>query len=64
MAKIAKLNPRQIYFFFSLRQIKLEPNFMIFSLHQIKFMVKKLFSNKKIEICFHTINLLNRGFSL
>ena len=45
------------------RQIKSAPNLIIFSLRQIKSMGKKLFSNKKIEICFHTVNLLNRIFS-
>ena len=63
MAKIAKLNPLQIFFFFSLRQIKSAPNLIIFTLRQIKSMAKKI-SNEKIEVCFHTVNLLNRVFSL
>ena len=50
MAKIAKLNLRQISFFS--RCAKLNPWW------------KNFFSNKKIEICFHTVNLLNRVFSL
>ena len=53
MAKIAKFN-----FFLA------APNLIIFLLRQIKFMAKKKNSSKKIEICFHTVNLLNLVFSL
>ena len=58
MAKTAKLNLHQIEFFLP------APNLIIFSLCQIKSMAKKKIFNKKIEICFHTVNLLNQVFSL
>ena len=37
------------------RQIKSAPNLIFFSLRQIKSMARNFFSNKKIEICFHTV---------
>ena len=47
------------------RQIKFAPNLIFFSLRQIKSMAKKtFFLIKKIEICFHTVDLLNQVFSL
>ena len=50
--------------FSSVRQIKSTPNLIIFSLRQVKSIAKNCFSNKKIEICLHAVNLLNRVFSL
>ena len=46
------------------RQIKSTPKLIFLSLRQIKSIMKKNSSNKKVEICFHTVNILNRVFSL
>ena len=50
--------------FFSLRQIKSASNLIIFSPAKLNPWRKNFFSKKIIEICFHTVNLLNLVFSL
>ena len=46
------------------RQIKSASNLIIFSPAKLNPWRKNFFSKKIIEICFHTVNLLNLVFSL